>query len=93
MNQGLTGGLLGGPTPKRAHLATIRALCYKIPQPSKPYPVREAGKRGGSRRKYIGQSLLAQEMMGLHPQPAPRLTPIPWDSFLGDRLFPFLPVK
>jgi hypothetical protein len=44
------GGLLGGRTPKRAHLATTRALCYKIPQPSKPSPVREAGKRGGSVR-------------------------------------------
>ncbi len=32
-------------------------------------------------------------MMGQHLQPAPRLTPIPRDSFLGDRLFPFLPVK
>ncbi len=30
------GGLLGGPTPKRAHLSTTRALCYKIPQLSKP---------------------------------------------------------
>ncbi len=36
------GGLLEGPPPKRAHLATTRALCYKIPQPSKPSPVREA---------------------------------------------------
>ncbi len=44
------GGLLGGPPPKRAHLATTRALCYKIPKPSKPFPVREAGKRGGSVR-------------------------------------------
>ncbi len=38
-------GLLGGPPPKRAHLATTRALCYKIPQPSKPW-VRSHGRRG-----------------------------------------------
>jgi hypothetical protein len=44
------GGLLGGPPPKRAHLATTRALCYKIHQPSKPSPMREARKRGGSDR-------------------------------------------
>jgi hypothetical protein len=44
------GGLLGGPPPKRAPLPTTRALCYKIPQPSKPSPVREAVKRGGSDR-------------------------------------------
>ncbi len=37
--------------PKRAHLATTHALCYKIPQPSKPSPVRESGKRGGSGHK------------------------------------------
>ncbi len=37
------GGLLGGPSAKRAHLATTRALCLK----KHPSPVREAGKRGG----------------------------------------------
>ncbi len=37
--------------PKRAHLATTRALSYKNLKPSKPSPVREAGKRGGSGHK------------------------------------------
>ncbi len=55
------GGLLGGPPPKFALLPTTRALCYKIPQPSKPPPVREAGKRGGaSNTGCIGMTSLNQ---------------------------------
>ncbi len=50
MVQSWTRGFAGRTTPKRAHLVTTRARCYKIPQPSKPSSAREAGKRGGSVR-------------------------------------------
>ncbi len=51
------GGLLGGPSPKRAHLATTRALCYKSPNPANPpqcgKPAKGVGPVAWSQRDFM----------------------------------------